>query len=462
MTLLDRKAVRIAASTEADIRRADAAATRSLEAQRAEIELARERAADVRAERLARNEDRRADRARKLAEGQERKAERLVQAAQRRAQRAAWSARVTGWLADRVIVVPIVLAMVGAWWGQFQLFSQRLGWPAPLAAAAATGIECIGFVCGRLAHVARQPVEVAGRPVTSTSLTGSEVTVTRDDSAWVERLVMWLVVGYAAGSNWAHSGDPTVGVLSIVGVAVWETRERRAHRQALAVAGRLPARRPRFGAVRWVRYPMWTWRAWSVTLRHGLTDATEALAAADRETTEHRARKAANKALGWRTRRRFGRVVAARIKATDEERRRAAEQVLREAEQVTGAAALLFGPETLRQRATGATRPRPTSDNTTNDSDDEGHGRSRRFGWLRVAGRGDQEATEPANVEQVVIDGVDITDLMPAARQAATELGDRLSRDALLEALRAAGLSVGGKRRKAVYDAVLAERDRAA
>lgn len=451
MTLLDRKAVRIAASTESEIRRADAAATRSLEAQRAEIELARERAADERAERLARNEDRRADRARRNAESQERKAEQLVRAEQRRVQRAAWSARVTGWLADRVIVVPIMLAMVGAWWGQFQLFSQRLGWPAPLAAAAATGIECIGFVCGRLAHVARQPVEVAG-----------EVAVTRDDSAWVERLVMWLVVGYAAGSNWAHSGDPTVGVLSIVGVAVWETRERRAHRQALAVAGRLPTRRPRFGAVRWARYPMWTWRAWSVALRHGLTDATEALAVADRETAEHRAHKASNKALGWRARRRFGRVVAARIKATDEERRRAAEQVLREAEQVTGVAALLFGPETLRQRATDAAGSRPTSDNTADDRDDEGHGWSRRFGWLRVAGRGDREATEPADVEPVVIDGVDITDLMPAARQAATELGDRLSRDALLEALRAAGLSVGGKRRKAVYDAVLAERDRAA
>src|SRR5687768_16997935 len=120
MTLVDRKAVRIAASTEADIRRADAAAMRALEAQRAQIELARERAQDMRAERLARNEDRQAERARKYAESQERKAARRVRAEQRRAQRAAWSARVTGWLADRVIVVPIVLAMVGAWWGQFQ------------------------------------------------------------------------------------------------------------------------------------------------------------------------------------------------------------------------------------------------------------------------------------------------------------------------------------------------------
>ncbi|MCP2242723.1 DUF2637 domain-containing protein [Lentzea aerocolonigenes] len=450
MTLVDRKAVRIAASTEADIRRADAAATRELEVARAEIELARERAQDERAARLARHEDRQAERARKRLERQERKADRRELAEQRRVVRAAWSARVTGWLADRVIVVPIVLAMVGAWWGQFQLFSQRLGWPALLAAAAATGIECIGFVCGRLAHVARQAVVVA-------TVDGRQVE--RDDSAWVERLVMWLVVGYAAGSNWAHSGDPTVGVLSIVGVAVWETRERRAHRQALAAAGRLPARRPRFGLVRWLRYPMWTWRAWSVALRHGLTDATEALAVADREAAEHRARKAADKALGWRARRRFGRVVAARIKATDEERRRVAEAVIREAEQVTGAAALLFGPDVLRQRATG---PRPTSDKALGDRDDERPGRSRWLGWLRVAGHGDRVAAETTDTEPVVIDGVDITDLMPAARQAATELGDRLSRDALCDALRAAGLTVGGKRRKAVYDAVLAERDRAA
>ena len=453
MTTIDRKAVRIAASTEADIRRADAAAVRDLEVRRAEIDLARERAQDKRAERLARHKDRQAERARKRVESDERKAGRQERAEKRRVQREAWRARVTGRLADRVIVLPIVLAMVGAWWGQFQLFSQRLGWPVPLAAAAATGIECIGFVCGRLAHVARQSVAV-------TTVDGRQVE--RDDSAWMERLVMWLVVGYAAGSNWAHSGDPTVGVLSIVGVAVWETRERRAHRQALAAAGRLPTRRPRFGAVRWLRYPMWTWRAWSVALRHGLTDAADALTLADREAAEHRARKAANKALGWRARRRFGRVVAARIKATDEERRRAAEAVIREAEQVTGAAALLFGPETLRQRATGAAGSRPTSDNAAEGTEGEHPVRSSRLRWLKSAGRRDQATAETADVEPVVVDGVDITDLMPAARQAATELGDRLSRDALLEALRTAGLSVGGKRRKAVYDAVLAERDRAA
>lgn len=60
MTTIDRKAVRIAASTEADIRRADAAAVRDLEVRRAEIDLARERAQGKRAERLARHKDRQA------------------------------------------------------------------------------------------------------------------------------------------------------------------------------------------------------------------------------------------------------------------------------------------------------------------------------------------------------------------------------------------------------------------
>lgn len=54
---------------------------------------------------------------------------------------------------------------------------------------------------------------------------------------------------------------------------------------------------------------------------------------------------------------------------------------------------------------------------------------------------------------------VDINDVLPAARKVAAELGDRLSRDALIDGLRARGVSVGGRRRKAVYDAVRAEQN---
>jgi len=449
MTLIDRKAVRIAASAESDIRRANAAAARELDSRRVGIELARERAQDKRALRLAREEDRRAEQARKRVDRRERRAQRRARVAERRARRAVWVARQQGRFADQVIVVPVLMAMVGAWWGQFLLFRDRLGWPVPLAAAAATGIECIGIVCGRLAHLAR-------RQITVTMPDGAQVQ--RDDSAWVERTVMWAVVTYAAGSNWAHSGDPTVGALSVVGVAVWEARERRAHRLAMAVAGRLPARRPRFGPARWLRYPMWTYRAWSAALRHGLTVAADALAVAEREVTEQRAHRASRKALGWRARRRFGRVVRARVAATDAARHAAAEAIIREAEQVTGAAALLFGPQALRE----ATGSRPTSDNTTDVEGDRERRRSRNWGWLRLAGRTENEPTEGIEQAPVVVDGVDITDLLPAARRVATELGDRLTRDLLLEGLRHAGLSVGGRRRKAIYDAVLAERDRAA
>jgi hypothetical protein len=50
---------------------------------------------------------------------------------------------------------------------------------------------------------------------------------------------------------------------------------------------------------------------------------------------------------------------------------------------------------------------------------------------------------------------VDISDLLPAALEIATELGSRPSRDALLDGLRSRGLSVGGRRRSAIHQAVL-------
>ncbi|ATE53631.1 hypothetical protein [Actinosynnema pretiosum] len=218
--------------------------------------------------------------------------------------------------------------------------------------------------------------------------------------------------------------------------------------------------------MRWVRYPGWTWRAWSAALRHGLADAAEALAVADRETAERKVRRASHRALGWRARRRFGRVVAKRLEATDVARRAAAAEVIRQAEEVIGAAAMLFGPRAL----TEATRSRPTSANTVPAEDDGKVSRSRRWGRNLQASASPEHAAEATGTAAgdtgesalVVVDGVDITDLMPTARTVAAGLGDRLNRDGLLDGLREAGLSVGGRRRKAVYDAVLAERDRVA
>ncbi|MGA6168575.1 DUF2637 domain-containing protein [Amycolatopsis magusensis] len=49
---------------------------------------------------------------------------------------------------------------------------------------------------------------------------------------------------------------------------------------------------------------------------------------------------------------------------------------------------------------------------------------------------------------------VDISDLLPVAREVAAELGHRLSRDRLLDGIRARGHSIGGRRRNAIYNAI--------
>jgi hypothetical protein len=54
--------------------------------------------------------------------------------------------------------------------------------------------------------------------------------------------------------------------------------------------------------------------------------------------------------------------------------------------------------------------------------------------------------------------GIDISDLIPVARAVAGELGPRLSRDTLIEGIRAHGRSVGGRRRKTIYAFILRER----
>ncbi|MDI5977984.1 DUF2637 domain-containing protein [Amycolatopsis magusensis] len=52
------------------------------------------------------------------------------------------------------------------------------------------------------------------------------------------------------------------------------------------------------------------------------------------------------------------------------------------------------------------------------------------------------------------VNSIDVSDLLPVAQRVAAELGQRLSRDRLLDGIRAHGHSVGGRRRAAIYDAV--------
>ncbi|MGC7102879.1 DUF2637 domain-containing protein [Amycolatopsis lurida] len=66
----------------------------------------------------------------------------------------------------------------------------------------------------------------------------------------------------------------------------------------------------------------------------------------------------------------------------------------------------------------------------------------------------DTEPKPPSAHPPHEANSVDVSDILPVAQQVAAELGQRLSRDRLLDGIRAHGHSVGGRRRAAIYNAV--------
>ncbi|GAA2690598.1 MULTISPECIES: hypothetical protein [Actinosynnema] len=120
---------------------------------------------------------------------------------------------------------------------------------------------------------------------------------------------------------------------------------------------------------------------------------------------------------------------ATATKPTDVARREAAAEVIRQAEEVIGAAAMLFGPRAL----TEATRSRPTIASTAEGEGDGKVSRSRRWGRPLPASASPGNAAEATGTAAgdtgesalVVVDGVDITDLMPTALTVAAGLAAR-------------------------------------
>lgn len=221
-------------------------------------------------------------------------------------------------LPARLILVPVVIAAGAAWRGQEDWALTGLRWSFLWAAGLATALETLGFAAGAMARSARND----------------------NDSALIERLFMWAVVGSAAYLNWTHSNEPVLGIMSIAGVAGWELYERRRHRHAMNAARPEPL--PRFGIARWVRFTAWTFKAWSVSVRDRLSTG-DALVALQRADTEKR-----SSAIATRSRRSWVPQVREYI---DTERQQASERyerVLQEGHARLGAAALLLGPDTLR------------------------------------------------------------------------------------------------------------------
>lgn len=524
-TRKNRRRVITTEEVEAEIRAADAELDRDVRRQRADLELA-----EVRDQIQQRTAQRRVGL--DLRTKQAKKAiKRRTKCAKRRARRTWWDgakARFIAALGGRLVAVLVAMAAGTAWYGQFRYLhgpaeQGGLALLLPFAVAGATALEVLGLAMGTV-------VRAAG---------------VHRDRALRARLLMWAVIAFSAWSNWTHNGV-VLAVLSVAGPTAWEIHEWWQRRARLHARGVLRARpvRPRFPLDQWLLFFCHTLAAYRVAVRDRIEDADTALsvAATEREVAKNRraTERQAAKSGRWLGRRRnskkWGPAVQTMLAANRAAEAERADRVLREAQSVLDAAALVWGPEALREatepqqlpaapttdatdrprrwwrfgRRSQTTGPRPTSQNTTTDDRDDrvevateptgrvaqatatdaadratdrprrpSQGatdrgdRGDRRGPVRVAtettGTPATEATEATDrgdrvgalrvvTEPTGTTEVDVSDLLEPARQVAAELGDRLSRDALLNGLRARGLSVGGRRRTAIYDAVKAER----
>lgn len=203
----------------------------------------------------------------------------------RRAQRrTAFAAGVINIARAMVVVIPITAPMAVAWTGQIGFATGVLDWPFIGGALYAAAYELTTVFCGWLYHEARKD----------------------GDGGFVYRLAMWVFAMGAAGQQWWHYLNPdgsasyrsvTFATMTLVGVVVFELFARLVHRRTLRRAGKVDDSRPRFGLMRWARYPHRTFDAWSLTIQHPTRFNTVDLAwsEADRLTVQRQRQRSARR-----------------------------------------------------------------------------------------------------------------------------------------------------------------------
>lgn len=153
-----------------------------------------------------------------------------------------------------VVIGPITAPMSVAWTGQIGFATGVLAWPFAGGVLYAAAYELTTVFCGWLYHEARKD----------------------GDGGFVYRLAMWAFAAGAAAQQWWHYLDPdgtasyrsvTFASMTLVGVIVFELFARLVHRRKLRRDGKVDDSRPRFGLMRWVRYPRRTFDAWSLTIQ---------------------------------------------------------------------------------------------------------------------------------------------------------------------------------------------------
>lgn len=183
-----------------------------------------------------------------------------------------------------VVVGPITAPMSVAWTGQIGFATGVLAWPFAGGVLYAAAYELTTVFCGWLYHEARKD----------------------GDGGFIYRLAMWAFAAGAAAQQWWHYLDPdgtasyrsvTFASMTLVGVIVFELFARLVHRRKLRRDGKVDDSRPRFGLMRWLRYPRRTFDAWSLTIQDPTRFNTVDLAwsEADRVAIQRGRRKVAKR-----------------------------------------------------------------------------------------------------------------------------------------------------------------------
>lgn len=268
----------VAGATKARIAELDAESTRKLREREADLEL-----------RCRKIEVKREEREAKVAARDAKKRRRTERT---RARREARLQRFTG-AVSRVHVfvagnMPAVyssciyaMSLYVAISGQISMAIDR-GWPLVVGIGMAVFLEGLALSMALTAHQLRL----------------------RNERAFVPALMTWVAAGFASAINvLAHRDDPVMaavlGASSLAAIIVWEVRSGAKHRVVLRDKGWLPEPPERFGLRRWLRYPSETWAAWSLDVKHRVSDGAAILIAQVQESREIvTAATAAEAALG--------------------------------------------------------------------------------------------------------------------------------------------------------------------
>ncbi|MFJ2271854.1 hypothetical protein ACIOHO_37190 [Streptomyces sp. NPDC087849] len=200
--------------------------------------------------------------------------------------------------AERLMVIgPITAPMAVAWTGQAGFAEDILGWVVPFTILFAAAWELSTAFVGWMYHQARQGGDAGTLYRVSTWIfalgaavmnfwhasgmpkEGSRVWDAKEE-IWTEQITYWHFTPKAVA----------FAAMSIVGMVLWELYASLIHRRKLREDGRVAKARPSIGAVRWLRYPVHSFTAWSLAITDPrLTTLDRAWTAAGAELADRKA-----------------------------------------------------------------------------------------------------------------------------------------------------------------------------